>query len=126
MLPRYVNLTFVHHVTVRFFERFLFACPHLYDSPLQSIELKREEFHRYLEKAGVIDDLTKVLVGLYELPEKPVNANDFVKEYLGAPIDEDAEKLKKLCAEQTRIIKEQEDTIASLRAEVAELKEKQQ
>lgn len=33
-----------------------------------------EDFQRYLEKSGVIDALTKVLVGLYETPEKPGNA----------------------------------------------------
>ena len=32
---------------------------------------KREQFRRYLEKSGVLDTLTKVLVALYEEPEKP-------------------------------------------------------
>jgi hypothetical protein len=30
-----------------------------------------------LEKAGVIDQLTRVLVGLYEEPEKPGNAIEY-------------------------------------------------
>ena len=34
-------------------------------------EQKKEEFRKFLEKTGVIDQLTKVLVGLYEEPEKP-------------------------------------------------------
>lgn len=34
-------------------------------------EGKREEFRRYLEKSGVMDALTKVLVCLYEEPDKP-------------------------------------------------------
>lgn len=38
------------------------------------MESKRDEFRRYLEKAGVMDALTKVLVGLYEEPEKPNDA----------------------------------------------------
>ena len=29
--------------------------------------------------------MTKVLVGLYEEPEKPGNVNDFLKKSLGAP-----------------------------------------
>ena len=37
-------------------------------------ESKKEEFRKYLEKSGVVDALTKVLVGLYEEPEKPGNA----------------------------------------------------
>jgi len=32
----------------------------------QTPESKKEEYRRYLEKSGVIDALTKVLVGLYE------------------------------------------------------------
>jgi len=57
---------------------------------------KREEFRKYLEKAGVLDALTKVLVGLYEEPEKPNNALDFLKQHLGAsgPETADVEALK--------------------------------
>merc|ERR1712224_239129 len=47
-----------------------------------------------LEKSGILDQLTRVLVGLYEEPEKPNNAIDFVKKYLGSPTDIDVEKLK--------------------------------
>jgi len=43
-------------------------------SQFQSPEKKKEEFRQYLERSGVIDALTKVLVGLYEEPEKPANA----------------------------------------------------
>ena len=42
----------------------------------------------------MIDQLTKVLVGLYEEPEKPGNAIEFIKKYLGAPSDTDVEALK--------------------------------
>jgi hypothetical protein len=35
---------------------------------------RKEEFRRYLEKAGVLDAFTKALVGLYEEPEKPTDA----------------------------------------------------
>ncbi|KAA8591779.1 hypothetical protein FQN60_017153 [Etheostoma spectabile] len=56
---------------------------------------KREQFRRYLEKAGVVDSLTSVLVALYEQPEKPNNALEypsihtsgtivFVKQHLNA------------------------------------------
>lgn len=37
----------------------------------QTTESKKEEFRKYLEQTGVIDQLTKTLVGLYEEPEKP-------------------------------------------------------
>ena len=42
-----------------------------------------QEYRKYLEKTGVIDSLTKVLVGLYEEPERPGNAVDYVKRYIG-------------------------------------------
>lgn len=45
---------------------------------------KREQFRRYLERAGVIDSLTSVLVSLYEEREKPSNALEFVKQHLNA------------------------------------------
>ena len=59
----------------------------------QPLESKKEEFRKYLESAGVVDQLTRVLVGLYEEPEKPANALEFIKKYLGSPADVDAEKL---------------------------------
>jgi hypothetical protein len=60
---------------------------------VQTTEQKKEEFRKYLEKSGVIDQLTKVLVGLYEEPEKPHNAVDFIKKCLGAPSDTDIDVL---------------------------------
>mmetsp|Transcript_35902 Transcript_35902/g.78920 ORF Transcript_35902/g.78920 Transcript_35902/m.78920 type:complete len:106 (-) Transcript_35902:342-659(-) len=63
-------------------------------SAFQSPDAKKEEFRQYLEKSGVIDALTKVLVGLYEEPEKPANALDFIKLTLGAPTGVDVEQLK--------------------------------
>jgi len=41
-------------------------------------EGKREEFRKYLEKTGVMDALTKVLVALYEEPDKPENAVEYI------------------------------------------------
>lgn len=48
-------------------------------------ETKREQFRRYLEKSGVLDGLTSVLVTLYEETDKPNNALDFIKQNLGPP-----------------------------------------
>ncbi|XP_066525667.1 C-Myc-binding protein [Hoplias malabaricus] len=50
-------------------------------------ESKREQFRRYLEKAGVLDSLTSVLVALYEETEKPNNALEFIKQNLGPGMD---------------------------------------
>jgi hypothetical protein len=43
----------------------------------QPIDSKREEFRKYLERAGVMDALTKVLVSLYEEAEKPDDALEY-------------------------------------------------
>uniref|UniRef100_A0A8C5ABB5 MYC binding protein n=1 Tax=Gadus morhua TaxID=8049 RepID=A0A8C5ABB5_GADMO len=68
-------------------------------------ESKREQFRRYLEKSGVLDGLTNVLVTLYEEPDKPNNALDFIKQNLGPPVEEPAD-------------------VGSLREEMAELEQK--
>ncbi|XP_018565449.1 c-Myc-binding protein homolog [Anoplophora glabripennis] len=41
-------------------------------------EGKREEFRKYLEKNGIMDALTKVLVNLYEEVDKPENALQYI------------------------------------------------
>ena len=63
----------------------------LYPHQKDYVHSPQEEFRKYLEKAGVIDQLTKVLVGLYEEPEKPGNVIEFIKKSLGAPSDTDVE-----------------------------------
>nr|XP_020656249.1 C-Myc-binding protein [Pogona vitticeps] len=74
-------------------------------SSYKAADSKREQFRRYLEKSGVMDTLTKVLVALYEEPEKPNCALGFLKHHLGAAAPENPE-------------------VEALRLEVAELKEK--
>ncbi|XP_056448924.1 c-Myc-binding protein-like [Gadus chalcogrammus] len=63
---------------------------------------KREQFRRYLEKGGVLDSLTGVLVSLYEQPEKPSNALDFLKQQLGAA-GEEMEETQALRQELARL-----------------------
>ncbi|KAI8843947.1 hypothetical protein BJ741DRAFT_589630 [Chytriomyces cf. hyalinus JEL632] len=60
----------------------------------QAVDQKKEDFRKYLEKNGIIDALTKVLVGLYEEPEKPESPIEFIKQFLGGPGDVDLEALK--------------------------------
>ncbi|KAF7257402.1 C-myc binding protein [Paragonimus skrjabini miyazakii] len=60
-------------------------------SSYKPADSKREEFRKYLEKAGVLDTLTKVLVGLYEEPEKPDNALEFIKKHMQAEGPDPAE-----------------------------------
>jgi hypothetical protein len=58
--------------------------------------------------------LVVVLVGLYEEPERPVNAVDYVKRYMGAPTGIDVEALR---AEIEQLRKDK----AQLEASVQEL-----
>lgn len=60
----------------------------------------------------MIDALTKVLVGLYEEPERPANAVEYMKKYLGAAAGIDVDALK---AENERLRAE----VASLRDQLA-------
>ena len=61
--------------------------------PYQTTESKKEDFRKYLESSGVIDQLTRVLVGLYEEPEKPQNGVEFIKKYMGTPSDVEIDKV---------------------------------
>eukprot|EP00126_Sphaerothecum_destruens_P009189 Sdes_comp20458_c0_seq3m14678 len=87
----------------------------------QAADSKKEEFRKYLEKSGTIDALTKVLVGLYEEPEKPNNALDFIKQYLGAPAGVDLEALRNENEELKLKLLESEKHIEELREKLAEL-----
>ena len=46
---------------------------------------KKEEYKKYLEKANVLDALTKVLVTLYEEQDRPDKPVEFIKKALGGP-----------------------------------------
>merc|ERR1712017_20887 len=83
-------------------------------SNYQTADSKKEEFRNFLEKAGVIDAFTKVLVRMYEEPERPAQALDFIKQYLGASVSVDPDSMKMK-------IDEQDKEIAQLREEVARL-----
>ncbi len=92
---------------------------------VQTTEQKKEEFRKYLEKQGVIDQLTKVLVGLYEEPEKPSNVIEFIKRSLGAPSDTDIDQLMSENEELKRQRSELEKQIDSLRMELEQERARQ-
>jgi cell division protein FtsB len=60
----------------------------------KTIEAKKDEFRSYLEKTGVVDQLTKVLVSLYEETDKPTNPIEFIKRNMSAPEEIDQDNLK--------------------------------
>ena len=69
-------------------------------SAKMSQDAKKEEFKKYLEKAGVLKLLTKSLVSLYEEPEKPNDAVNYLKKSVGGT-DNDKVEIDKLQAENT-------------------------
>eukprot|EP01061_Rhynchopus_euleeides_P034094 TRINITY_DN57786_c0_g1_i1.p1 TRINITY_DN57786_c0_g1~~TRINITY_DN57786_c0_g1_i1.p1 ORF type:complete len:108 (+),score=56.27 TRINITY_DN57786_c0_g1_i1:48-326(+) len=60
----------------------------------QSSESKKEEYKKYLDKANVIDALTKVLVTLYEEQERPEKPVEYIKKALGGPSQSDYDNLR--------------------------------
>lgn len=82
---------------------------------------EKEEFRGYLEKSGIIDSLTKVLVGLYEEQDKPSSALDFVRQKLGATL-EDAATVESIKKENAELKKEN----VNLKKQIAELTKAQQ
>lgn len=78
----------------------------------------KEEFQKYLEKAGVIDQLTKLLVNLYESPDRPDNALDYIRTFLGSSLtnndDNNSVDLQKKIEELEAQLKEKNAQIAQL------------
>ena len=84
---------------------------------MQSADAKKEEFRKYLEKSGVIDALTKALVGLYEEPERPQSAVEYVRKYLGSSstTNVDVDALRNENEEMRNRIRELSRTIDDLK-----------
>ncbi|XP_076297880.1 c-Myc-binding protein isoform X1 [Lasioglossum baleicum] len=60
-------------------------------SSMKPAESKKEEFRKYLERAGVMEALTKILVSLYEEPEKPDDPLEYVRQRIGNITESDME-----------------------------------
>mmetsp|Transcript_57242 Transcript_57242/g.134260 ORF Transcript_57242/g.134260 Transcript_57242/m.134260 type:complete len:97 (-) Transcript_57242:130-420(-) len=87
----------------------------------ETADSQKEEFRKYLEKNGIISQLTRVLVGLYEEPERPSNAVDYIKKYLGAPSGVDVEELRAENEELKMRNSQLEQQVSSLTLQVREL-----
>lgn len=59
-----------------------------------------------------------VLVGLYEEPERPANAVDYIKRYMGAPSGIDVEALRLECEQLKAEKAALETTVKELNAKV--------
>ncbi|XP_065908345.1 c-Myc-binding protein homolog [Dysidea avara] len=87
----------------------------------KSAETKREEFRKYLESNGILDALTKVLVGLYEEPEKPMDPLEFVKKHLhgGPPESIDTDALQQRVRELEEQNKKLENELTVVKQQLA-------
>mmetsp|Transcript_8160 Transcript_8160/g.21751 ORF Transcript_8160/g.21751 Transcript_8160/m.21751 type:complete len:97 (-) Transcript_8160:305-595(-) len=95
---------------------------------MAGVESQKETFRKYLESAGAIDVLVKVLVSLYEEPEKPKGALDYIKQALGAPTPAEFESVKAENHGLKRQLEDAQQRIAELEGKVQQLssEEKQQ
>jgi seryl-tRNA synthetase len=75
---------------------------------------EKEEFRKYLEKSGVVDALTNVLVSLYEEPEKPADALDYVRKQLGSIVGIDVDGLKRENEQLSAKVKDLSAQVADL------------
>ncbi len=87
---------------------------------------QKEEFRKYLEKSGVISQLTRVLVGLYEEPDRPQQAIDYVKKHLGAPTGIDIDEIRTENEELKKRNAELQKQVDSAIAQIEALKKEQQ
>eukprot|EP00117_Sycon_ciliatum_P009914 scpid94624/ scgid12019/ C-Myc-binding protein; Associate of Myc 1 len=91
------------------------------NSQWKTPDAKRDEFRRYLEKAGVLDGLTKVLVNLYEEPERPTQPLGFLAEQLTGSSFVDVPTLQQENFELKNKVQKLEDQNRELQAGIEEL-----
>merc|ERR1712212_1106952 len=85
------------------------------------IDVRREEFRKYLEKEGILESLTKVLVALYEEPDKPSDALSFVRNNFASS------EMQTMRAQVDNLTKEKEQLetkVSSLEADKTALEKK--
>ncbi|KAL8274819.1 hypothetical protein Esti_001294 [Eimeria stiedai] len=76
-------------------------------------------FKKYLEDHGVLRQLTRVLVGLYEAPERPLNALDYIKRHLGVPTGVEVDALRSEVQNLTKENAALKERLKVLQAEIA-------
>eukprot|EP00088_Acartia_fossae_P022365 TRINITY_DN23590_c0_g1_i2.p1 TRINITY_DN23590_c0_g1~~TRINITY_DN23590_c0_g1_i2.p1 ORF type:complete len:214 (-),score=98.78 TRINITY_DN23590_c0_g1_i2:156-797(-) len=95
-------------------------------STKMSQEAKKDEFRKYLEKAGVLELLTKSLVQLYEEPDKPGDAVNYLKNTVGGT-PEDKKTIEELRTENSQLkakLAELEKSQSELQSRISSLETK--
>lgn len=81
------------------------------------IESKRVQYRKYLERAGVIDALSKALIKLYEEQNKPDDAIRFVRKFMceSCPDDTQFDAMKADLEEAKKTISKLEQDLERLK-----------
>ena len=84
------------------------------------VEPKKDEFKQYLESTSIADSLTKILISLYEEPNRPENSNadEFIARNFQKKEDIDVVFLQNEIRRLKDIIEKQNSEIAKLNSQV--------
>ncbi|XP_016952522.1 arginine kinase [Drosophila biarmipes] len=95
---------------------------------MTSIESKRVQYRKYLERAGVIDALSKALIKLYEEQNKPEDAIRFVRKFMceSCPDDAQYDVMKNDLEEAKTHISKLEQELERLRGQIKKSPEEYQ
>ncbi|EDW66736.1 arginine kinase [Drosophila virilis] len=95
---------------------------------MTSIESKRVQYRKYLERAGVIDALSKALIKLYEEQNKPEDAIRFVRKFMceSCPDDAQYDLMKNDLEEAKTTIARLEQELERLRGQIKKSPEEYQ
>ncbi|XP_030375010.1 arginine kinase [Scaptodrosophila lebanonensis] len=95
---------------------------------MSSIESKRVQYRKYLERAGVIDALSKALIKLYEEQNKPEDAIRFVRKFMceSCPDDAQYDLMKNDLDEAKTTIAKLEQELERLRGQIKKSPEEYQ
>ena len=79
---------------------------------------RRENFHKYLETGGALEQLTAALVELYEQPEQPSDPLNFIRQLLGAGSGVNVDSLVRENQELKAKINSLQQTISELESKL--------
>lgn len=88
-------------------------------------EGKRRDFKAYLDNSGVLNQITRVLEELFDEPSKPANPLEYIRHYLGAPVDVDIDALTAENEELRNKNEELEATIDALLNQLEDIRKDQ-
>lgn len=87
-----------------------------------TVETKKEDLRKVLERNGSISQLRRVLVGLYEHPVRPADPMEYIRQHLGAPTGLDVEALRSENEELRRRNEELQGKAEDIAAQVEQLR----